>query len=190
MTSAWSMASWICRSTSASRASESTIPIPPVSVRSKNRPPASTMDDTRSRVTPAVGSTMLIRLPTSQLNNDDLPTFGRPTIATTGNAIKTSPARFPRHWYHRAGNRRSGSGKKMAKCDEGYRCEVCGRDVETIVESDLYLRYVLGEVPLEMIHRLPERHIACNPALAQYIVDPGFEGIGCDGPFDKRRLDG
>ena len=26
----------------------------------------------------------------------------------------------------------------MAKCDEGYRCEVCGRDVEAITESDLY----------------------------------------------------
>jgi hypothetical protein len=27
---------------------------------------------------------MLIRRPTSQLNSDDLPTFGRPTIATRG----------------------------------------------------------------------------------------------------------
>ena len=41
----------------------------------------------------------------------------------------------------------------MAKCDEGYRCEVCGQDVEAITESDLYLRFVLGEVPLEMLHR-------------------------------------
>ena len=40
--------------------------------------------ETRSRVTPAVGSTMLIRRPASQLNSDDLPTFGRPTIATIG----------------------------------------------------------------------------------------------------------
>ena len=77
----------------------------------------------------------------------------------------------------------------MAKCDEGYRCEVCGLDVEAIVESDLYLRYVLGEVPLELLHRLPERHIACNPALAQYIVDPGFPPIPCDGPFAKSNLD-
>jgi hypothetical protein len=77
----------------------------------------------------------------------------------------------------------------MAKCDEGYRCEVCGGDVEAIVESDLYLRYVLGEVPLEMIHRMPERHIACNPALAQYIVDERFAPITCEGPFDKRGMD-
>src|SRR5207244_1609279 len=41
----------------------------------------------RSRVTPAVGSTMAIRRPASQLNSDDLPTFGRPTIATRGIAF-------------------------------------------------------------------------------------------------------
>ena len=77
----------------------------------------------------------------------------------------------------------------MAKCDEGYRCEVCGLDVEAIVESDLYLRYVLGEVPLEVLHRIPERHIACNPALAQYIVDPNFPPVNCDGPFAKSSMD-
>jgi hypothetical protein len=77
----------------------------------------------------------------------------------------------------------------MAKCDEGYRCEVCGRDVEVITESDLYLRYVLGEVPLELLHRLPERHVRCNPALAQYIVDAAFEPVVCPGPFAKAELD-
>jgi len=77
----------------------------------------------------------------------------------------------------------------MAKCDEGYRCEVCGRDVEAIVESDLYLRYVLGEVPLERLHRLFERHIRCNPALAQYIVDERFEPCACGGAFAKSAQD-
>ncbi|HEX3152912.1 MAG TPA: hypothetical protein VHR66_32875 [Gemmataceae bacterium] len=77
----------------------------------------------------------------------------------------------------------------MAKCDEGYRCEVCGGDVETIPESDLYLRYVLGEVPLEQLHLLPERHVTCNPALAQYIVDTAFLPIACDGPFAKQAMD-
>ena len=75
----------------------------------------------------------------------------------------------------------------MARCDEGYHCEVCGRTVETIVDSDLYLRYVLGEVPLEYLHRLPERHISCNPALAQYIVDDTFVPVTCEGPFGKRQ---
>ena len=87
------------------------------------------------------------------------------------------------------GNARRVRGRTMAKCDEGYRCEVCGRDVEAITESDLYLRYVLGEVPLEMIHRLPERHIVCNPGLAQYIVDPAFSCVVCEGEFGKAHLD-
>jgi hypothetical protein len=77
----------------------------------------------------------------------------------------------------------------MAKCDEGYRCEVCGRDVEAVTDSDLYLRFVLGEVPLEMLHRLPERHLRCNPALAQYIADPAFAPVCCEGPFAKSEMD-
>jgi len=77
----------------------------------------------------------------------------------------------------------------MARCDEGYRCEVCGADVDAITDSDLYLRYVLGEVPLELLHRLPERHIRCNPALAQYIADPAFPPVACEGPFAKEALD-
>ena len=76
----------------------------------------------------------------------------------------------------------------MAKCDEGYACEVCGIDVEGIDESDLYLRYVLGEVPMERLHLQRERHIRCNPALAQYIVDSAFEPVDCEGYFDKRTL--
>jgi hypothetical protein len=77
----------------------------------------------------------------------------------------------------------------MARCDEGYRCEVCAADVEVITESDLYLRFVLGEVPLERLHLLPERHVRCNPALAQYVADPSFGAVTCEGPFDKRQLD-
>jgi hypothetical protein len=77
----------------------------------------------------------------------------------------------------------------MAKCDEGYPCEVCSQDVENVLVSDLYLRYILGEVPLERLHLQPERHIVCNPALAQYIVDDRFPPVTCDGFFDKRSLD-
>lgn len=77
----------------------------------------------------------------------------------------------------------------MAKCDEGYRCDVCGRDVEAVTESDLYLRYILGEVPLEQLHLHPERHVRCNPAVAQYVVDAAFEPVVCDGPFAKAELD-
>lgn len=77
----------------------------------------------------------------------------------------------------------------MARCDQGYLCEVCGRDVEAITESDLYLRYVLGEVPIFRLQQMPERHIRCNPAVSQYIVAAEFEPVFCDGSFDKRNLD-
>lgn len=62
----------------------------------------------------------------------------------------------------------------MAKCDEGYLCEVCGEEVEGIVESDLYLRFVIGEMDPEQLHTSPERHISCNPILAQFIRREDF----------------
>jgi hypothetical protein len=77
----------------------------------------------------------------------------------------------------------------MARCDEGYPCEVCGRQVESLTESDLYLRYVLGEVPVYALQSARERHIRCVPALAQYIDDPAFEPVACDGPFGRSGLD-
>lgn len=77
----------------------------------------------------------------------------------------------------------------MARCDQGYLCDVCGKDVEDITESDLYLRYVLGEVAPEVLTVSQERHLRCNPTVAQFIVDPGFEPVACSGPFDKRELD-
>jgi hypothetical protein len=77
----------------------------------------------------------------------------------------------------------------MARCEQGYLCEVCGAEVSEITDSDLYLRYVLGEVPPELLHRLRERHIRCNPALAQFIVDPMFEPVVCPGAFAKAGLD-
>ncbi len=77
----------------------------------------------------------------------------------------------------------------MAKCDEGYLCEVCGQDVAEITDSDLYLRYVIGMLDPEVLHTNSERHIRCNPSLAQFIVDDDFEPLVAEGPFDKRQLD-
>lgn len=77
----------------------------------------------------------------------------------------------------------------MAKCDEGYLCEVCGEDVADISDSDLYLRYVIGMLDPETLHTTPERHIRCNPALAQFIVDDDFEPVEHEGPFSKALLD-
>lgn len=77
----------------------------------------------------------------------------------------------------------------MVRCEEGYLCEVCGRDVESLVESDLYLRFVIGQVDPETLHLKRERHIHCNPALSQFVVDEGFETPTVEGAFDKRQLD-
>ncbi|OYP29797.1 hypothetical protein [Rhodopirellula sp. MGV] len=75
------------------------------------------------------------------------------------------------------------------KCDEGYRCEVCGEDVTSIVESDLYLRFVIGELDPETLHTSAERHLRCNPVLAQFICDDRFEPVVVDGPMAKSGLD-
>src|SRR5436190_22330634 len=77
----------------------------------------------------------------------------------------------------------------MVACEQGYLCDVCGGDVEAITESDLYLRYVLGEVSPILLPTQRERHIRCNPALAQYIVDPAFAAVKCDGIFGTELLD-
>jgi len=77
----------------------------------------------------------------------------------------------------------------MAKCDQGYLCEVCGQAVEDIADSDLYLRYIIGEIPYAQLHRAPERHLRCNPVQAQFVVDPEFSPVEVTGLFDKRLFD-
>ena len=34
----------------------------------------------------------------------------------------------------------------MARCEQGYLCDVCGDEVHDITESDLYLRFVTGAI--------------------------------------------
>ena len=77
----------------------------------------------------------------------------------------------------------------MARCEQGYLCEVCGQEVVGIQDSDLYLRYVIGELDPEVLHTSPERHLRCNPVLSQFIQHPDFEAITVSGPFDRRGLD-
>jgi hypothetical protein len=77
----------------------------------------------------------------------------------------------------------------MARCDQGYLCEVCGLEVESIRESDLYLRYVIGELPARELLATPERHIRCNPVTAQFIEHPDFEPVLVEGDFDRRLFD-
>lgn len=77
----------------------------------------------------------------------------------------------------------------MAHCDQGYLCDVCGEEVEDITGSDLYLRYVTGEVDGRSLLATPERHIRCNPTTAQFIVDPEFPPVHVEGVFSKSELD-
>ena len=77
----------------------------------------------------------------------------------------------------------------MAKCEQGYLCDVCGKDVEDVTDSDLYLRYIMGQVRPDQLHRTPERHVRCNPTVAQFIVDPAFDAVRVEGPFAKQTFD-
>lgn len=77
----------------------------------------------------------------------------------------------------------------MAHCERGYLCDVCGDEVAEIVDSDLYLSFVVGLVEPQALLARPERHIRCNPVQAQFIVDADFLPVAVEGPFDKRRLD-
>lgn len=77
----------------------------------------------------------------------------------------------------------------MAKCDEGYVCQVCGEPVQGIANSELYLRYVIGEVDSDALLGDQECHLRCRPTTSQYIVHPDFKPVVCEGFFDKRLLD-
>jgi hypothetical protein len=76
----------------------------------------------------------------------------------------------------------------MARCDQGYLCEVCGAEVEEIVDSDLYLGYIIGETPPDLLLTHPERHIRCHPFRAQFIVAEGFAPVRLEGAFGKTSL--
>jgi hypothetical protein len=77
----------------------------------------------------------------------------------------------------------------MARCDEGYLCCICGEEVKRLDQSLLYLRYVLGWVKLEQLRQLPEAHLQCSPAVAQFIVDPDFPPAPAVSELAKQDLD-
>jgi hypothetical protein len=102
--------------------------------------------------------------------------FGEPAPA----ARPPRELHAPSAWWRIAG---------MARCEQGYLCEVCGDEVAEITDSDLYLRFVIGEIDARSLLSSPERHIRCNPTLAQFIVDEGFAPVNVDGPFSKTEID-
>jgi hypothetical protein len=66
----------------------------------------------------------------------------------------------------------------MARCDQGYLCRICGDEVEQMIDSELYLRFVIGEIDAEVLHLSSECHLKCNPVLAQFIDDDRFDWVG------------
>lgn len=78
----------------------------------------------------------------------------------------------------------------MAKCEEGYLCEVCGGDVEHLRDSALYLQFVLGWIDPETLHTHRECHLRCAPAIAQFIDHPEFNPpVIVQGEFGRGQLD-
>ena len=77
----------------------------------------------------------------------------------------------------------------MAKCDQGYVCEVCGQPVPNLLESSLYLQYVLGDVELFELFGKPERHLRCDTRLSQFIVHEKFPPVHHEGPDSKERME-
>lgn len=77
----------------------------------------------------------------------------------------------------------------MAPCDQGYLCDVCGEEVVSIRDSDLYLRFVTGQIASRELLTAQERHLKCNPIAAQFIDDPQFHSIRAEGAFSRDALD-
>ena len=78
----------------------------------------------------------------------------------------------------------------MARCDQGYLCAVCGEEVKRLIDSSLYLQYVLGWVATDQLQTTPDVHLRCNPGLAQFIDTQEFDPpVVCQGDFDRNRLD-
>jgi hypothetical protein len=81
------IASSAWRRTTASRPSAAPGRNPPVSTSTNGRPAHSAWAALRSRVIPGRSWTTARRVPSTRLKNVDLPTFGRPMMATTGAGI-------------------------------------------------------------------------------------------------------
>ena len=82
ISSASSRAASVCSRIRASRLSSVTSSYPAVSISVRSMSPMLPSAYRRSRVTPGRSSTSARRLPTRRLNRVDLPTLGRPTMAT------------------------------------------------------------------------------------------------------------
>jgi hypothetical protein len=62
----------------------------------------------------------------------------------------------------------------MSRCDEGYPCSRCGEPVKNLLESSLYVRYVLGEYEIHELFAAPDCHLQCDYELAAFIKHEKF----------------
>src|SRR5262249_30721435 len=121
-------------------------------------PPNSETPWIRSRVTPGVSRTIALRLPIRRLKRVDLPTFGRPTIATTGSRTGVAPSR------------RRGRAAEQA-VDESARGRLDTDDRHPEVPREVRRGRVVEEDAL----RLRERDAGNQHHVAQR---PSGEGVG------------
>ena len=138
-----------------------------MSIAVKERSPRSASPSRRSRVTPGRSSTSASLRPTRRLNKVDLPTFGRPTIATEGTRVAASggitvdmiapPAPVSRRY---AGSRRARS-PCQRRCSSARSSAACRRE-----RRDLDLRLVEA-----LAHRFRERHGRRRVAVDAHRVD-------------------
>ncbi len=77
----------------------------------------------------------------------------------------------------------------MAGCERGYLCTVCGRRSRRSPTRTCICVTSWARSTWEVLHDSPERHIRCNPVLAQFIVTELFPPITVEGPFSKDCLD-
>ena len=83
----------------------------------------------------------------------------------------------------------------MARCDEGYPCSRCGQPVKNLLESALYVRYVLGEYEIHELFTAPDCHLHCDYELARFIrhekFTPPEKPVGFEVPplTEAERLD-
>src|SRR5262245_32791456 len=91
------------------RLSAAAVSSPAVSITVKVRSPSRATPSRRSRVTPGRSSTKASRLPTSRLNRVDLPTLGRPRMATV-KLIGRAPAGWRSSPLHAAARRQEQPG--------------------------------------------------------------------------------
>ena len=118
MTSASAMARRACSWTRASIGSFGSSSRPPVSTSTNRRPFHSVSPYSRSRVVRARSSTIAVREPRTRLKSVLLPTFGRPTMATTGSA---PPSRVVEGAGGLGRQRSSGAGRRSRGAREGGR---------------------------------------------------------------------